>query len=218
MAAERIGLAAGVAGHEFVLMPEAAAFWPAQGALLVADLHLGKGAAFRASGLGVPEVAADDLQRLDRLLSQTAARRLVILGDMFHAPEGQTGPVEVELARWRERNASLEVQLTLGNHDRECASLLARCGIEATTHLEIGGLELRHEVPAEPGGYALGGHLHPAVSFSDQTGSFRLPCFWFTETFGVLPAFGSFTGTHVVERRRGDRVFAIADGKILQVP
>ena len=51
----------------------------------------------------------------------------------------------------------------------------------------------------------------------------RLPCFWFGDeggdhAVGVLPAFGSFTGMHPIERRDGDRIFAVADGVVRALP
>ena len=44
------------AGERLVLLPEKAVFWPSEKTLIVADLHLGKTAAFRAAGIGVPEL------------------------------------------------------------------------------------------------------------------------------------------------------------------
>jgi metallophosphoesterase superfamily enzyme len=49
-------------------------------------------------------------------------------------------------------------------------------------------------------------------------GSRRAPCFWFTSTRGVLPAFGTFTGCAMIRPGRGDRVFAVGDQQILEIP
>ena len=46
----------------------------------------------------------------------------------------------------------------------------------------------------------------------------RLPCFWFSRSVGVLPAFGDFTGLSDVEPLTGDRVFVIARDEVLEVP
>jgi hypothetical protein len=40
---------------------------------------------------------------------------------------------------------------------------------------------------------------------------------WFAARYGVLPAFGAFTGTAFVRLRHGDQVFVIADGEVLKV-
>jgi hypothetical protein len=48
--------------------------------------------------------------------------------------------------------------------------------------------------------------------------SLRLPCFHFGTAAGVLPAFGDFTGTHVVARGPADRVWVIAGDAVRRVP
>ena len=68
------------------------------------------------------------------------------------------------------------------------------------------------------GGYALAGHIHPAVRLSERGGqSLRLPCFWFGPRVGVLPSFGAFTGSAVVRPRAGDQVFVVADDQVIRV-
>ena len=106
-----------------------------------------------------------------------------------------------------------------GNHDKkagdppECFS--ARC-IDAG---EVAGpFVLNHEPGPSRGGYALAGHIHPAVRLSASGEKpLRLPCFWFGARYGVLPAFGAFTGNAEVLPRRGDQVFVIAEQEVLQV-
>jgi hypothetical protein len=56
-----------------------------EGTLFVADVHLGKAAAFRAGGVGAARRDGNDLARLAALLARTGARRLVVLGDFLHA-------------------------------------------------------------------------------------------------------------------------------------
>ncbi|HUP30403.1 MAG TPA: DEAD/DEAH box helicase, partial [Usitatibacter sp.] len=77
---------------------------------------------------------------------------------------------------------------------------------------------LNHEPGPSRGGYALAGHIHPAVRLSASGEKpLRLPCFWFGARYGVLPAFGAFTGNAEVLPRRGDQVFVIAEQEVLQV-
>jgi DNA ligase-associated metallophosphoesterase len=211
-----------IAGEDFDLLPGKGLYWVSRQTLLVADVHLGKSATFRAAGMAVPEGIEEDLGRLGELLDQTGASMLVVLGDMFHAPEGQSAAVRGALREWRARWAEVEMAVTRGNHDRQCAGLLGEVGIEFVETLSLGEFVFKHEVdPAgaggSGGGYHLGGHLHPAVRLPDKTRSFRLPCFWFGERAGVLPAFGGFTGTHVIERVPGDRVFAVAEDRVVEV-
>ena len=45
----------------------------------------------------------------------------------------------------------------------------------------------------------------------------RLPAFVFGSSRGVLPAFGSFTGTGMYQYETGDRLFAIAGDEVVAV-
>jgi metallophosphoesterase superfamily enzyme len=81
-----------------------------------------------------------------------------------------------------------------------------------------GPFALQHH-PEEPSrGYALAGHIHPAVQLSGGGRQrLRLPCFWFGRRVGVLPAFGGFTGSALVTPKAGDRVFVVAENEVIQV-
>ena len=58
-------------------------YWPARKTLFLADLHLGKGAAFRAEGRPVPEGStAETLRRLSNAICETACERVILLGDL----------------------------------------------------------------------------------------------------------------------------------------
>ena len=71
-----------IAGETVDLHAERALHWPTTQTLFVADVHLGKAAAFRAGGVPIPRGAtAEDLARLNALIVRTRAKRLVVLGD-----------------------------------------------------------------------------------------------------------------------------------------
>ncbi|MEO6541295.1 MAG: metallophosphoesterase, partial [Ferruginibacter sp.] len=66
--------------------------------------------------------------------------------------------------------------------------------------------------------YIFSGHIHPAVTlFGNARQSLKFPCFYFTKTYGVLPAFGRFTGVHAIQRVKGDKVFALVENKVLML-
>jgi metallophosphoesterase superfamily enzyme len=48
--------------------------------------------------------------------------------------------------------------------------------------------------------------------------SLRLPCFWLRDGLIVLPAFGEFTGGVSIAREPGDRVIAIAEQRLFEIP
>jgi DNA ligase-associated metallophosphoesterase len=209
-----------VAGERLVLLPEKVAYWPAKKALFVADFHLGKAASFRSGGIPIPYgTTNENVERLDRAIEKTQAKQVVFLGDFLHSAQGRTPRTLERFGAWRESRSAVRLTIVRGNHDKKAGDPPegwgARC-IEAGEAL--GPFILNHEPGATRGGYALAGHIHPAVRLSAQgEKSLRLPCFWFGARFGVLPAFGAFTGNAEVLPRRGDQVFVIAEQEVLQV-
>lgn len=66
--------------------------------------------------------------------------------------------------------------------------------------------------------YVLCGHLHLAVQLRGRgQQQARLACFWFGPRTGVLPAFGSFTGSALIPAAPGDRVFAVTPEEVVPI-
>src|SRR3954471_16918077 len=62
-----------------------ALYWPEQGLLVVADLHLEKGSSFARRGVFLPPYdTAATLARLGQLVTRYAPRCVIALGDNFH--------------------------------------------------------------------------------------------------------------------------------------
>jgi DNA ligase-associated metallophosphoesterase len=210
-----------LAGEDVRLLPERAVFWPRACTLVVADVHWGKAATFRAAGIPIPGgTTGEDLARLDAALYRTGARRLVVLGDLFHARAGRIATRTLaELRGWRERCTRLEIQLVRGNHDRHAGDppedLRINC---VNSPAFLPPFVLRHEPRDSSEGYTLAGHLHPAVVVSGPAlQRERLPCFLVRPRVTVLPAFGSFTGTASVIPEPADHAFVVVDGEVLPV-
>jgi metallophosphoesterase superfamily enzyme len=73
-----------------------------------------------------------------------------------------------------------------------------------------------HRPESRSGTYVVSGHLHPAVQLAGPGGQReRLPCFYVGRGHAILPAFGSFTGHAAVRPRGNDRVYAIADERVI---
>lgn len=209
-----------LAGEPLVLLPERALLWERRETLVVADAHLGKAAAFRAAAIPLPGgTTSEALGRLSAALDRTRARRLLLLGDFFHARAGRAARTLAAIAAWRERHAGLEIVLVRGNHDRGAGDPPCEWGFECVDEPRVEApFAFRHHPAEEPGSYALAGHLHPAVSlFGPGRQSEKLPCFLFGERLGLLPAFGGFTGGARVRPRRGDRLFVLAGDEVVPV-
>lgn len=210
-----------VAGQAVHLLPDPALWWPDGETLFVADLHIGKAAVFRARGLPVPSGTTEaDLSRLDTLLAQQPARRLVVLGDFLHAAESHAPAVMAALQAWRRAHAGLQIVLVRGNHDSHAGDPPASLGIEVVDEpWPLGPFACCHHPQRQAGRQVLAGHVHPAVRLRGPgRDSLRLPCFSHAAGLTLLPAFGGFTGTHVLTAGAGQQLFAVGDGRVWRVP
>jgi len=210
----------GIAGERLVLLPERAVFWPARETLFVADFHLGKAASFRAAGIPMPSgTTSENVERLGGAIDRTRASHVVFLGDFLHSAEGRSPRTFERFCAWRAARAGVKLTLIRGNHDRKAGDPPPDWKIDCVdAGAALGPFVLNHEPGPSRAGYALAGHIHPAVRLSGGGGeTLRLPCFWFAKRHGVLPAFGAFTGSAVVRPRPEDRVFVIAEEEVVRV-
>jgi DNA ligase-associated metallophosphoesterase len=211
---------ADVASERVWLLPERAAYWQRTRTLLVADPHFGKAAAFRAAGIPVPRgTTTVSLTRLDAALSRTGATRIVFLGDFLHAREGREPETIRVVGDWRRRNASIDMVLVRGNHDKRAGDPGPEIDIRCVdAPVSDAPFVFTHKPAVSDDGYVICGHIHPAARLTGfGRESVRLPCFWAQSRTMVLPAFGEFTGVAEVEVQPGDRVWVIADGIVVGV-
>ena len=203
------------------LLPQRAAYLPARQTLLVADAHVGKAVSFRRLGVPVPEATTDEtLERLTQAIADTGARHVIFLGDLLHSARSHAAATSAAVARWRERHADLALTLVRGNHDSHAGDPPAAWGVTCVDGpLPIDGLALAHHPESLPDRYVIAGHLHPAAIVGGRgRDRLRLPCFHFGPAVGVLPAFGAFTGMHVMPRGPDDRVFVVAADTVRAMP
>jgi DNA ligase-associated metallophosphoesterase len=210
-----------VGGEALHLLAQKAAWLPRTRTLLIADAHIGKAVSFRALGVPVPRgTTSETLALLSTLVQQHAAQRIVFLGDFLHSARAHAPATLAAVARWREQHDALQLVLVRGNHDDHAGDPPAslRFAVVDEPLLE-GGLALCHHPRPQPGAYVLAGHIHPCVGVGGRARErLRLPCFHFGPQVGVLPAFGSFTGMHPIERAPGERVYAVADDTVQALP
>jgi len=202
-------------------LPQRALWIPSLDALLVADLHWGKAATFRAAQIPVPMgTTTADLQRLTIALHGTAASRLIILGDLLHAATGWHASTEAAVAQWRDRHPLLDITLVRGNHDQRAGDPPSTLGIQCIDGpINLGPFLGMHEpAPGSDDHYVLCGHVHPSASLRGRgRQSLRLPAFVVGASRVILPAFSSFTGTGMYQYETGDRLYAIAGDEVVPV-
>ena len=209
-----------IAAETLWLLPQRAIYLPERRTLLIADVHFGKAAAFRAAGIPLPGgTTRETLHRLSAALAATGAAHVIVLGDLLHARSGVTPAMIDRVAAWRAGYPHLSWSLVRGNHDRHAGHAPADWHIEVLKEGHaLGPFRLRHDPAAVDGGYVLAGHVHPSIRLTGTAReNIRLPCFRFDRAVGVLPAFGSFTGGHDIEPQAHDRVWVIAEDRVLAV-
>jgi uncharacterized protein len=209
-----------LAGETLQLLPQRAIYWPRESTLFVADVHFGKAAAMRAAAIAVPGgTTSTDLARLDELLDLTGAGRLVLLGDLWHAKKGLAPETVRVVAEWRQSHSELDIRLVIGNHDRRTGKLPAEVAIDAQAEgCCLGPFTLLHDPAAPAEGYALAGHVHPAVRLTGRAAqSATLRCFWVRPHVCVLPSFGSFTGSAIIEPEKDDRILVVTGESVQEI-
>jgi DNA ligase-associated metallophosphoesterase len=209
-----------LAGEALWLLPEKAIYWPAQEALLIADVHFGKAAAYRSLGQPVPQgTTAHNIAVLDRLLAALPCRQLIFLGDFLHGPGSHALATLSALADWRARHSALPMTLIRGNHDKRAGDPPVSLNIRVVPEpLLLGPFALQHEPQPHPERHVLAGHVHPVYRLKGRgRQSLRLACYRLDEDVSLLPAFGAFTGGYQVERDDNCRIFVIGDNEIWPV-
>lgn len=210
-----------IKGQSLCLSADRCIFWEEQQSLIVSDLHFGKTGHFRKSGIAVPQsVYKEDMQRLVNLLQFFKPQRLIVVGDFFHSHANK----ELDFfLKWRSDFASLQITLVKGNHDILKSAWYEQANIEVVDEcLRTGPFAFAHDwnaCPPEKDTYLFSGHIHPGIYISGAgRQSLRLPCFYFTEHYAVLPAFSRFTGLALISPEPKDVVFAIADNSLIRIP
>ncbi len=202
------------AGHEFLALPEAALFWPARGALLVADLHFEKASWFARFGQFLPPHDSDaTLDAIEALVARTGATAVWSLGDSFHDADGAARLDRRTRARLNALTDRLDWTWIVGNHDRDVGDMP---GGRRVAEAEVGGIWLRHE--AEPGDIRpeISGHFHPKLRLSLRGRHISRRCFVGSATKLILPALGALTGG--LDAGHGEIRRAVGPGAAALVP
>jgi uncharacterized protein len=179
-----------IAGATLVADPSGALYWPEQGLLAVADLHLEKGSSFAARGQLLPPYdTAATLARLARLIAHYAPRVVAALGDSFHDGGGPARLSREDREDLTALQRGRDWLWLTGNHDPEPA---ANIGGAFQAELALGTVTFRHLPPGSVGEIA--GHLHPVARVAHRGRAVSRRCFAADATRMVMPAFGAYVG------------------------
>lgn len=181
-----------ICGTAFQAHVSGALYWPAEEALIVADLHLEKASAYAERGVMLPPYdSRDTLMRLAEVVDHYQARTVIALGDSFHDQAGadRLNPEDRETLAMLQDD--VEWIWITGNHDPEISEDV---GGHVLERIRLGGVNLCHTPSPASVTHEIAGHLHPAAKLSLHGYTLRRPCFVGNGLRLVLPAFGSFTG------------------------
>jgi DNA ligase-associated metallophosphoesterase len=178
--------------HSLRPHPYGALYWDAERTLIVADLHLEKGAVSAARGALLPPYdTRATLQRLALLIEAFQPRRIAALGDSFHTSRSAAELAGEDRAMLACLQKGREWYWISGNHDPD---LPPSVGGVICTALTISGVTLRHEPKPELPSAEIAGHLHPCARIVQRGTALRRKCFATDGRRLVMPAFGAYTG------------------------
>jgi uncharacterized protein len=185
------------------LHPSGAAWLRPERTLILADLHLGFAWAQRRRGELWPLTDAGARDRLEALCAALEPERIVLAGDIIHAPGA--GPDEEALIHGTLRmlRARAELICVAGNHDR---------GQGFEREWRTDGIRVIHgdALPAAPEEDVLlvAGHFHPVMKLRDAAGiKRRHRAFLEGRGLLVLPAFSPFaSGCDMRDDLPGERI------------
>jgi DNA ligase-associated metallophosphoesterase len=194
-----------VAGVDLVADTAGALYWPEQGLLAVADLHLEKGSSFAERGVLLPPYdTAATLARLAQLATRYGPRVVVALGDSFHDGRGPARLADTDRAVLKGLQRGRDWIWIAGNHDPDPAENI---GGRFLATLAVGALTFRHE-PSGASAGEIAGHLHPVARVAGRGRAVGRRCFATDGRRMVMPAFGAYAGGLNVRDRAFAEVFA----------
>lgn len=191
-----------------------AVYWEEKKALLIADAHLGKVNHFRKNGIPIPlKLQFGFYHKVNKLMETYAVQTVYFLGDLFHSEKNRA---------WYDFEAWIKTQsktfvLIVGNHDIIAKRHFTQLGMTPLNTLSEGPFSMTH-YPAETEAFNLCGHVHPGVRLKGKgLQRLKVPCFYQKKKQLILPAFGAFTGLHVLQPQEGDQIYALSGENVIPI-
>ena len=205
-------------GLNLTLLPEKAVWIYSMSVLLIADLHFGKAAHFRKSGIPISEKVHDqDYQMLTSLVSKYSPKEVYFLGDLFHSSWNEEWE---KLLNFLGLFPTTSFHLVVGNHDILPPEKYQDSRLKVHTHtVVLGSLLLSHEPSLPPSGLlTICGHIHPGILLKGRAKQrVRIPCFHYSDNVLVLPSFGNFTGLSIIKVEKNDFIWGISEDRLIPI-
>ncbi len=220
------------------LFGERALHLPDADAVAVGDVHVGLESDLARAGVHLPSQTSRMRARLEEVLRRTAAKRLIVIGDLKHKVPYSTRQEIRELPTFF-RGLPAKVELVPGNHDVDLDGLLD-VEVHDATGILVGDVALLHghTWPSDDimsARTVVTCHNHPAVLLMDALGHRHKEPAWirapFTEAARkqypmlpegaqmiVMPAFNELTGGTAFNALEGERLLGPLFGNGLVDP
>jgi DNA ligase-associated metallophosphoesterase len=232
--------------EELLLSAQRVLYYPSEKTLVISDVHLGKAGHFRRYGIPIPtKVNLDNLSRLSQVITQFNPEKLLFLGDLFHSETNSEwddfeqwrrhysslsmtlllGNHELYSAqKYEDLGLQVLSHLDVNNirflHHKEAPNTHDH-GTQSATRTPVyepeNDPQQMDPMNSSPMKGWISGHLHPGIKIQGK-GRQRiiLPCFVQYTAQLVLPAFGTFTGLHLITSKT-PKIIAIAENELIQV-
>jgi DNA ligase-associated metallophosphoesterase len=186
-----------------------ALYWPEQGALIVADLHLEKGSSFARFGMLLPPYdTAETLARLALIVARYDPTLVIALGDNFHDGDGAARLSAADRASLELLQRQRQWLWITGNHDPDP---VAGVGGTCADVVALGPVVFRHQPMPGCADGEIAGHLHPSARMSHRGRGVVRRCFASNGRRLVMPAFGAYAGGLDIHHRAFAPVFGGRD-------
>ena len=201
--------------NHFDLHPSGAIYWVEKETLMLADVHLGKVAHFRKNGIAVSREAEGSFYKKITLLSnEFELKRIIFLGDLFHSFQNNEWHL---FSSWVKQQQN-ELILIEGNHDVIPASKFEQLGITITSNFSEETFYFCHFPTKKEKYFVFCGHVHPGVKLKGAgLQQLKMPCFLQSQNQLILPAFGAFTGLHILRPKEDDRVYVTSGKEVMEI-
>lgn len=199
----------------FILHNTGSLYWVDKRMLLISDVHLGKISHFRKHGMALPTGAIfKNFTNLDLVVNYFNPEKICFLGDLFHSSINNEWQF---FGNWV-NTTTRPIILIAGNHDIIDPMRYDELNIHVVSEWFIDGFLLTHKPEEREGAFNFAGHIHPAVQLMGGGRQFlKLSCFFRSSNQMILPAFGEFTGTYVLQPQNDDIVYVVTKEGIIMV-
>ncbi|MBL7206869.1 MAG: metallophosphoesterase, partial [Candidatus Aenigmarchaeota archaeon] len=145
--------------------------------LVIADIHVGIEYEYFRSGIKVPSQTDKILERVKKLIKETNAKKLLILGDLKHKVPGTSYQEKREVPEFlNELDDLVEIEIVAGNHDGGLKSMLSNdIKLHPSKGFLSGNVYFCHgnSWPSKEflkADYIIMGHIHPLFEIKDKLG------------------------------------------------